>query len=483
MSEDFHIHFQFNYQAYDVDLNEEWRQPSESIYLAGRHYSLHGSAKAVEIVRDCLEHLSKEAIVDLKQATTELNEKLQQLGASEIAISLVQKVHALGIDVLKTAEFDSNRIITKVCDLLETHYVYPKIAHECVKYIHKQHEEGAYDLIRDPYVLAATITADLRLISDDKHLDVGYFPKSLQAQSAGQAPELYPQPNLTQTFSYKSKWDHPSRSYEFKSGVLVDSPGVGYLDIRTFNDCCEDGIFKKIERAVKHIERLEKQRGQAKTGKAGRAKKSSLSTQIASHREYLSKLVSTIYEGVAGEEVVKEVHSRKKAIIRAVQNLKKAHSIILDLRSNSGGDPYGVEFLCSLFIDETFPLTQVEKRKGAAVEIRQYRTLSRELLPLKMRLLEVPIYLLVGPKTFSAGEMFCNDMKALGRGVLVGELSAGAANPGEEYFLGNDFSVFIPWGRSLNPVDEESWEGRGVVPDHMTSAENALNQALLLIKE
>lgn len=209
-----------------------------------------------------------------------------------------------------------------------------------------------------------------------------------------------------------------------------------------------------------------------------------MNQQIAVQEKYLLELKQrTNLISISAQDLIQDIKLRKKAFIKAVKHLQQAQSIVLDLRNNGGGDPHAVQFFCSLFMDENFPLNQIEERKGDTVETKLYSTLSRQELPLHARELETPIFILIGPKTFSAAEEFCNNMKVLGRAVLIGEPSGGGANPGSMHSLGNDFEMFIPSGRAVNPIEGGNWEGVGVIPDHMVPAADALNQALHLQRQ
>jgi hypothetical protein len=90
----------------------------------------------------------------------------------------------------------------------------------------------------------------------------------------------------------------------------------------------------------------------------------------------------------------------------------------------------------------------------------------------------VPVYVLTSSRTFSGGEEFAYDVKALGRATLVGELTGGGANPTGGVPLGNGFVASIPFGRPENPITGSNWEGHGVDPDIAVPAGEALGVAL-----
>jgi len=64
------------------------------------------------------------------------------------------------------------------------------------------------------------------------------------------------------------------------------------------------------------------------------------------------------------------------------------------------------------------------------------------------------------------------------RATIVGERTAGAANPGQRYPVNEIFEVIVPTGRIRSAVLGANWEGRGVIPDIAAKAGDALRIAL-----
>ncbi|HBB87016.1 MAG TPA: hypothetical protein DC047_05325 [Blastocatellia bacterium] len=65
------------------------------------------------------------------------------------------------------------------------------------------------------------------------------------------------------------------------------------------------------------------------------------------------------------------------------------------------------------------------------------------------------------------------------RATIVGEISAGGANPGREFRVNEHFMIFVPLGRAINPTTGTNWEGTGVKPDIPTPFAQALKTAHL----
>ena len=91
-----------------------------------------------------------------------------------------------------------------------------------------------------------------------------------------------------------------------------------------------------------------------------------------------------------------------------------------------------------------------------------------------------PIYVLTSNLTFSAAEEFSNNLQTLKRATIIGEITAGGANPGDVFKVGEHFNMFISTGKAINPITKDNWEGKGVLPDIAVPAEQALLTAQIL---
>jgi hypothetical protein len=168
--------------------------------------------------------------------------------------------------------------------------------------------------------------------------------------------------------------------------------------------------------------------------------------------------------------------------VAAMQFLSKADSIIFDLRQNGGGDPKMVQLLCSYFFDAEPPvlLNSLFWREGNVTqEFWTLPGLQGERMP------DTPLFILISARTGSAAEEFAYNLQTRGRARLIGETTAGAANPGDVFEIGNGFSMFISTGKAINPVTGDNWEEKGVAPDRGIGAldadDVAYDEALRLI--
>ena len=153
--------------------------------------------------------------------------------------------------------------------------------------------------------------------------------------------------------------------------------------------------------------------------------------------------------------------------------LANANALILDLRKCTGGYPGMIALISSyLFGEEPLHLSSIYWRDEDLTQ--QYWTLP--YVPGK-RFGNIPVYVLISKVTFSGGEEFANILKTRQRATLLGDQTDGGAHPGTTYYLHPHFEVFIPIGRTINPVSGTDWEGSGVMPDISIPQEQAFKAA------
>ncbi|MBV9408527.1 MAG: hypothetical protein JO164_06865, partial [Candidatus Eremiobacteraeota bacterium] len=85
-----------------------------------------------------------------------------------------------------------------------------------------------------------------------------------------------------------------------------------------------------------------------------------------------------------------------------------------------------------------------------------------------------PLYVLTSGETFSGGEECAYDLQSLRRGTLIGAVTGGGANPGDDVRIDDHFSIFVPDERAQNPITKTNWEGVGVKPDVAVARDRAL---------
>lgn len=163
----------------------------------------------------------------------------------------------------------------------------------------------------------------------------------------------------------------------------------------------------------------------------------------------------------------------------AMWRVADTRALVIDIRGNGGGHPASVAYLASFFLDpgQPRPVDGIVWRNRGTETFRREEFLTR---PTPVHYLGKPLYVLVGPRTYSAGEAFAYDLQALKRATVVGSRTRGGAHPGGLQEIGPDLFVVVPTGRAENPITGGNWQGVGVTPDIQVDAERALDTALAL---
>jgi C-terminal processing protease CtpA/Prc len=159
--------------------------------------------------------------------------------------------------------------------------------------------------------------------------------------------------------------------------------------------------------------------------------------------------------------------------VAAMNFLSNANALIIDLRQNGGGSPSMIQLITSYLYDsEPVHLNNFYWRPSDS------RTQTWTLPHVSgQRRPDIPVYVLTSQRTFSAAEEFSYNLRNLERATIVGETTGGGAHPGGTEIVNNEFMIWLPQGRAINPITNTNWEGVGVKPHVETSVENALNVA------
>lgn len=165
-----------------------------------------------------------------------------------------------------------------------------------------------------------------------------------------------------------------------------------------------------------------------------------------------------------------------ETVAAALNFITDTNALIIDLRFNGGGSPHMVALLASYFFGPE-PVHLSDTYWRPADRIEEFWT-RREVLG--KRYGDKDVYILTSHLTFSAGEEFAYDLQALQRAKTIGEATGGGAHPGGVARLHDHFSLFVPSGRSINPITKTNWEGVGVKPDVEAQAEIAPKLAHLI---
>lgn len=159
----------------------------------------------------------------------------------------------------------------------------------------------------------------------------------------------------------------------------------------------------------------------------------------------------------------------RDALAAAMAKLQATDALILDMRANGGGSPDTVALLVSyLFERPAMPLFEIAPRTG---ERQRYSTTTD---PIAYRDASRPVVVLTSSRSFSGGEGIAFLLQDHRRAIIIGETTAGAANPGRPYPINDQFEVVVPNGQLLSSISRKNWEGSGVTPDVHVEAADAL---------
>jgi C-terminal processing protease CtpA/Prc len=163
----------------------------------------------------------------------------------------------------------------------------------------------------------------------------------------------------------------------------------------------------------------------------------------------------------------------------ALTFLANTDALIIDLRNNGGGQPEMIAFITSYLFDEPTHINDIYERKSDTT--RQFWTSA--FVPGRRFGGRKPVYILTSKSTFSGGEEFAYNLKALKRAAVIGETTGGGAHPVRSYRASAHLSIGVPFARAINPVTKTDWEGIGVVPDISLPADQSLGRAYVMALE
>lgn len=159
--------------------------------------------------------------------------------------------------------------------------------------------------------------------------------------------------------------------------------------------------------------------------------------------------------------------------VAAMNFLANADALIIDLRKNGGGSPSMIQLITSyLYGNDPVHLNSFYWRPDDTHK----QTWTLPHIQGKRRP-DVPVYVLISSSSFSAAEEFSYNLRHLERATLIGETTGGGAHPGGTEIVNEQFTLWLPQGRAINPITETNWEGIGVKPHIEVDAKSALTIA------
>ena len=160
------------------------------------------------------------------------------------------------------------------------------------------------------------------------------------------------------------------------------------------------------------------------------------------------------------------------ALEAAMNFVSHTDALILDLRNNGGGSPdTAIQLLSYFFKQPNLPLLSILPRFGDTT------IYSTQTAAVSYRDESRPLYVLVSGSSWSAGEAVPFVLQERHRAIIIGEKTAGAANPASPWPINSALSVTIPFGHIESAVRRTNWEGTGVIPDIVVSPSRALDVA------
>lgn len=180
-------------------------------------------------------------------------------------------------------------------------------------------------------------------------------------------------------------------------------------------------------------------------------------------------------------------------IVAAMNFFSNSDALIIDLRKCIGGDPRTVAQLSGYFFKEPVML-HVSNSRGVnsrsefwstktdfqATERGRIAFTADTVKVLKAdynKLTDIPIYVLISNKTFSAGEGMAFGLQTRGRAKTVGETTGHGGNGVRPFRLPHNFQVFIPFVEVVSPITGKGYQKTGVLPDIPTTPAKALEVA------
>jgi hypothetical protein len=162
--------------------------------------------------------------------------------------------------------------------------------------------------------------------------------------------------------------------------------------------------------------------------------------------------------------------------VAAMNFLANCDALIIDIRKNGGGNPDMIQLIISYFYDKAEPIHLNSFYWRHIDKTVQFWTMP--YIP-GNKMADIDIYVLTSSQTFSAAEEFCYNLKNLKRATLIGETTGGGAHPGGSMIINDNFYIWVPKGRAINPITNTNWEGVGVKPHIEVHQQDALTTAHL----
>ncbi|HEX8407853.1 MAG TPA: S41 family peptidase [Thermoanaerobaculia bacterium] len=157
----------------------------------------------------------------------------------------------------------------------------------------------------------------------------------------------------------------------------------------------------------------------------------------------------------------------------AMAFVRGTDAVIVDVRRCPGGSGQQVAYLASYFFGGSEPVVLANRYHRPSGRSMQSTTVDVK----GQRMPDVPLYILTSPNTGSACESFAFSLQQHGRAKVVGATTGGGGYNNALIPLGHGLSFSVSVGSVSHPKTGKGWQGVGVQPDVVSTADRALDAA------
>jgi carboxyl-terminal processing protease len=192
------------------------------------------------------------------------------------------------------------------------------------------------------------------------------------------------------------------------------------------------------------------------------------------HRYWQQRELGVRVSREGGEYAVVELDAFTKPIATAFgrsirEKLKGAHGIILDLRTNGGGDAEAMSDIASTFLGIGVDLGQFTDRAGTSFTISTHGVSLLTVNPVEQT--KLPLIVLTSERTASAAEIFVEALRGARRATIIGTQTCGCVLAVRTRHLLPDGGLLDVSELDYQTAQGRRLEGHGLEPDEKVVVE------------